>query len=251
MLSVLPPELTDLVIDFLHVDDRSLRACALTCRAWLSRARYHLWNTVSLDYMSETSPDLAFFLHMVQHSSVGAFIRQLEIRHLDAGTVSTILLKARKLSNLTLLRVDTRCLLRAMNHDVISTSLTTLLLCRLEFGSVSAWTRFFHAFPNLSDLTVLDCLEVLLYDAIPSASSILRLDRLDLDLYTIGRGFIVSWLNNAFYDVQVKRLRLIRMHENHKSSGLWTKIIANVEHLEIDSSYFTGMHLSGLVSIGP
>ncbi|OCH84290.1 hypothetical protein OBBRIDRAFT_741816, partial [Obba rivulosa] len=44
----LPPELTDTIIDFLHDDDAALRACSLTCRAWLRSSRTHLFGSVSL-----------------------------------------------------------------------------------------------------------------------------------------------------------------------------------------------------------
>jgi len=44
----LPPELTDHIIDYLHKDTSSLRACALACRTWLPAARYHRFRVVSV-----------------------------------------------------------------------------------------------------------------------------------------------------------------------------------------------------------
>ncbi|KAF9648129.1 hypothetical protein BDM02DRAFT_2359721 [Thelephora ganbajun] len=44
-----PPELSDAVIDHLHGDTNSLRACALTSSSWLSTSRYHLFNDVVLE----------------------------------------------------------------------------------------------------------------------------------------------------------------------------------------------------------
>ena len=44
-----PPELTDTVIDHLHGDVSSLRACALTSSSWLSASRYHLFNDVCFE----------------------------------------------------------------------------------------------------------------------------------------------------------------------------------------------------------
>ncbi|KAK7685101.1 hypothetical protein QCA50_011938 [Cerrena zonata] len=43
---MIPPELSDYTIDFLHDDIPSLRACALTCRSWLLASRFHLFDTV-------------------------------------------------------------------------------------------------------------------------------------------------------------------------------------------------------------
>ena len=44
-----PPELVDAIIDQLHGDINSLRACALTSSSWLSTSRYHLFNDVSFE----------------------------------------------------------------------------------------------------------------------------------------------------------------------------------------------------------
>jgi hypothetical protein len=46
---VFPPELIDGVLDHLHGDIDSLRACALTSSAWLSTTRYHLFSNVSFE----------------------------------------------------------------------------------------------------------------------------------------------------------------------------------------------------------
>lgn len=42
------PELMDYVIDFLHDDPRSLRACSVVRRAWSTSARFHLFETISI-----------------------------------------------------------------------------------------------------------------------------------------------------------------------------------------------------------
>ena len=57
----IPPELSDRVIDFLHDDWRSLKACSLTCKAWLPASRFHLWNRVVLRCSSDGT-DYAEFL---------------------------------------------------------------------------------------------------------------------------------------------------------------------------------------------
>lgn len=44
-----PPEVTDAVIDQLHSDINSLRACALTSSSWLPTSRYHLFNDVCFE----------------------------------------------------------------------------------------------------------------------------------------------------------------------------------------------------------
>ena len=40
---VIPPEISDCIIDFLHSDKDSLRRCSLVCRAWLPSSSLHLF----------------------------------------------------------------------------------------------------------------------------------------------------------------------------------------------------------------
>lgn len=44
----LAPELIDLIIDFLHDNKGALCNCALVCRAWVPRSRYHSFSVISL-----------------------------------------------------------------------------------------------------------------------------------------------------------------------------------------------------------
>lgn len=57
----IPPELSDRVIDFLHDDPAALKACSLTCKAWLPSSRFQLWNRVVLRYSGDGT-DYAEFL---------------------------------------------------------------------------------------------------------------------------------------------------------------------------------------------
>ncbi len=45
---LLPSELWDIIIDFLHDDKRAMRRCSLVCKAWISSSRLHLFHAVSL-----------------------------------------------------------------------------------------------------------------------------------------------------------------------------------------------------------
>ncbi|OCH88952.1 hypothetical protein OBBRIDRAFT_733502 [Obba rivulosa] len=44
----LPPELTDKILDYLHDDIASLKACSLACRVWLPSCRYHKFSYIHL-----------------------------------------------------------------------------------------------------------------------------------------------------------------------------------------------------------
>ena len=44
----MPPELQDMVVDYLHDDRASLVSCARVCKAWLPTVRFHLYTEVKL-----------------------------------------------------------------------------------------------------------------------------------------------------------------------------------------------------------
>ncbi|TDL26655.1 hypothetical protein BD410DRAFT_530461 [Rickenella mellea] len=44
------PELTDIVIDYLHDHRPALCSCGLVCRSWLASSRFHLFSTLKLDF---------------------------------------------------------------------------------------------------------------------------------------------------------------------------------------------------------
>ena len=46
---VLPPELLDHIVDYLHDDHQALRNCSLTCHALVPSARFHLFQRVKID----------------------------------------------------------------------------------------------------------------------------------------------------------------------------------------------------------
>ena len=48
MLHGLAFEIEEQILDHLHDDPIALRACSLTCRAWVSLARLHLFKAVDL-----------------------------------------------------------------------------------------------------------------------------------------------------------------------------------------------------------
>ncbi|KAF8529406.1 hypothetical protein JB92DRAFT_2696447, partial [Gautieria morchelliformis] len=65
---MLPGELIDQVIDHLHDDSPSLRACCITCRAWAPSARFHIFHDIivpsakranALAAILETSPHIS------------------------------------------------------------------------------------------------------------------------------------------------------------------------------------------------
>lgn len=74
--TVLPQELTDMAIDFLHDDPKSLRACSLVCRDWVSPSHFHLFHKVHV----RTKPFISTFPELLRRSpTVAQSIRVLEL----------------------------------------------------------------------------------------------------------------------------------------------------------------------------
>ncbi|KAF8480618.1 hypothetical protein JB92DRAFT_2611097, partial [Gautieria morchelliformis] len=77
----LPGELIDQVIDHLHDDSPSLRACCLTCRAWAPSARFHIFHDIVL---SEAERADALAVHLETSPHISPLVRSLTINgHLD------------------------------------------------------------------------------------------------------------------------------------------------------------------------
>jgi hypothetical protein len=71
-----PPELRDLIVDCLRTDTAALRACSLTCRAWLHRARHHLFRYVHIHPGRRGD---AFKVLLDETPEIGKYIREVEI----------------------------------------------------------------------------------------------------------------------------------------------------------------------------
>ncbi|KAI0825834.1 hypothetical protein BC629DRAFT_1450852 [Irpex lacteus] len=72
----LPPELDDIILDYLYDDPTTLSRCALVQKSWLPAARYHLWSNLRLNCASDeltklrtlltsTSPAVGFYIRSV------------------------------------------------------------------------------------------------------------------------------------------------------------------------------------------
>ncbi|KAH9935354.1 uncharacterized protein B0H18DRAFT_411328 [Fomitopsis serialis] len=73
---ILPPELTDIIVDHLHDNVYALSACALTCRAWLPTIRFHRFHHTRLPTSHESirqfhevllaSPEMRGMVHTLE-----------------------------------------------------------------------------------------------------------------------------------------------------------------------------------------
>ncbi|CCM01083.1 uncharacterized protein FIBRA_03131 [Fibroporia radiculosa] len=76
MISELPQEVYDLVIDHLWDDKVSLAACSLTCRAWLPSSRTHIFRDIHLK-----SPSACFrFKNLLETSTIAPLVRKMAVQ---------------------------------------------------------------------------------------------------------------------------------------------------------------------------
>ncbi|KAG6853548.1 hypothetical protein C0991_003339 [Blastosporella zonata] len=81
VLRLLPSELVDIVIDYLHADVSTLKACNLVCKSWQPRSRYHLFAYLHLDLSLPTKSLQRILLQIAKPNSYfRTSIRDISLR---------------------------------------------------------------------------------------------------------------------------------------------------------------------------
>ena len=155
-LAAMPQELLDCVIDHLHDDKASLRACALSHRAWLPQSWRHLHHHVSIDASHPTHKSSRYsFGHSLE------YIQSLELIHLGDAVVSPSTMPL--LSQLTHVRTLSISfgawdrLSIADKDSLVSAypNVETLKINGVSFSSPFDLVDFISSFPHLSHLSVM------------------------------------------------------------------------------------------------
>ena len=162
----LPPELCDETIDYLWDDVDALRACSLTCQAWLPASRFHLFRNLRLRNADDVS---RFRALLVSAPSTAQCVRKLSLSADYDGTspdgqareddgwvdeTTDLLPLLTEVTTLALARVrwhslsaETRA---AFEH--MSRSVRQLFLFEVSFAASRDVIAFLSAFPSLRDL---------------------------------------------------------------------------------------------------
>ncbi|TFK81429.1 hypothetical protein K466DRAFT_451226, partial [Polyporus arcularius HHB13444] len=82
-----PLEIAENIIDVLSRDVRSLRSCALICRGWHSRARYHLMTTIRVQSRDELFSICDYFTF---NPHLASLVRSLSVAPVEAGSLSLL-----------------------------------------------------------------------------------------------------------------------------------------------------------------
>jgi len=155
MPSSLPPEILDLVVDFLHDEPDALKACCLASKSWVHRTRQHLFARVGFFLESrvklwkKTFPDLS--------NSPACYTRNLTI-HTSQALTSMGWIRA--FSGLVWLEVNV--LLCGSGKKIsfvplrgLSPTLKSLYLCHGSSAPSSEIFGLVCSFPLLEDLRLL------------------------------------------------------------------------------------------------
>ncbi|KAI0932020.1 hypothetical protein AcW1_000735 [Taiwanofungus camphoratus] len=163
-MTIVPLELCDYIIDFLHNDRRALAACSLTCRAWLPAARFHLFDSIVL-YNARLCT--AFNRLLENSPALGLYVRELSIAKLsssgrleeDAAELSfvqrllpSIFRHLVQLKSLGLSLLDVNVTIRSSLAQRLS--VTELVLQYCQFPAFADFLLLFYSFPQLQSLTV-------------------------------------------------------------------------------------------------
>ena len=87
-MALLPQELVDQIIDFLHDDHPTLQSCTLVARAWLPSSRLHLFTNITIGVNSPRFYEfLAEFLAYTRSSCAFGpqYVREMTLTGLGAG----------------------------------------------------------------------------------------------------------------------------------------------------------------------
>ena len=150
----LPQELTDYIIDFLYDDFETLRQTSLVSKAWLKCSRYHLFETLSMEYLKLMELGQADLATPCNH------VRKLSLVWIsDPTKVSFMLSNFRESKIRTLVIISRRAY--QVHQPSIRQGFSTFPCARitsLEFRSVFYKTRMFLAvislLPNIDNLTI-------------------------------------------------------------------------------------------------
>ncbi|KAF7358872.1 hypothetical protein MSAN_01227400 [Mycena sanguinolenta] len=149
---ILPPEVIDLIIDYLHDHPPTLRICSLISRDWLGGSRYHLFNGLYLPARSFSS-----FRNLLKspYNTMGFHLRHLHATGLthELTLLLSLLPSFSRLHSLNIygnpLRYDDRVMTTGIFPFIHS-----LALSRATLASYPTLSAFLSLFPALKTLTL-------------------------------------------------------------------------------------------------
>ncbi len=161
----IPLEVAEKIIDLLRRDVRLLRSCALICRGWHPRARYHLMTSIRVQSRDELFSICDYFK---SNPHLASLVRSLSVAPVEAGSLSLLevvpvrlvsrlpnlhryVMRNSSTSALDIKSSGVRLTIHRSTIIQIKTYLhvDALSLGPLEFRAISELARFLIALPSL------------------------------------------------------------------------------------------------------
>ncbi|KAF8192384.1 hypothetical protein K438DRAFT_1830085 [Mycena galopus ATCC 62051] len=232
---ILPPEVIDLIIDKLHDQPHTLRACSLISHYWLPRSRHHLFRRMCLDACNIgvcrgllKSPHNTFSFHL-RGLHVTAVVQPTQLLRLMQGLP--------RLHSLDIYGIPVR-----YDTEIAGSAkfplIRSLTLSRATFASYTELSYFLSRFPALKKLA----LERISFDhqgnQMPDAMN------LDLDALKIAWApELIAWLQWTGFSLRARSIEL-NFGDPRSSHGLEIPVLTEAGL----SEYFDalGTHLERL-----
>ena len=251
-----PFELFDVVIDFLHDDLKTLRACSLVSREWVASSRFHIFRSVTLHHRTRKgsfSTDCRRLFDIVSNSArISSFVKHLEAYgSLPTGVdpepcLPSLLRILTSLRTLHILPAPTPNSTVVLNsavvesiRSVVSTSLEELKVHACAFPYATDVLRILHSCRYLKALHLLDISFQFDLTGITEdeqwitqrkAECGVSLDVLSLDSATIA-GFFIHPLSPI--DISSVRELRLKIHPDFMGAEL-IEAACSIERLEVD-----------------
>ena len=249
----IPPELSDRVIDFLHDDWTALKACSLTCKAWLPASRFHLWNRVVLRYSGDGT-DYAEFLKA--SPAITSCIIDLTVefpidqnndtsREAEAAwmaeTLIPIFSTLRILQRLMFVGADfgEGAFLAKICSNLPTANVVQLSMC--HFSKFSHFVELVWSCPSLENLR-LDAISFDQVDAyIPRPPSVPRPELKFLMIVycsSVHMPVVIDWLVSEGFCIHVDFLVVFQQHiESPAITRLLPAVGSNLRHLSVSYAF--------------
>ena len=140
----------DVIIDHLHDDIQSLRACSLVCKSWTRSSRFHLFSTLTVSRLSAVERLLK------SAPAIIPFIRHLHLRRLLWDIILPLLVGFKSIKSLTTTGLDTHRLDAHVLSDFCC-NFSAAVVVQLDdavFDDADQLVRFICAFPRLQRLAI-------------------------------------------------------------------------------------------------
>ena len=152
MQPMLPQELSDMIIDYLHDDEAALRNAGLVCKSWFPESRFQLFSVIKLSVYNVFYDNGLVETICAEGSTIPPYILHLEIENKgqDSKNVDLALLKLPPFNNLKSLSLGQinwaslqgakKCV-TTMIHNI-----TTLYLCYFTVSTLQILLSYWDLF---------------------------------------------------------------------------------------------------------